>query len=215
MLISLVASRRRNYAIVSTGLETPSRNSSPCGSSRNSSRRRSPAIISTGFQPTSNQSSPDGSLRNSEDDLIDSGEYEYASESEESLLLEPVRRLPRRRSGLLPAWSARRFSNNVHSRILQKFPFLIEMFYWGLNYAAYRLSKVAAASFHGRKGNENVQLAQDHGISILTFEQQSIFSFLFPLKEVVVQQFFLKEHVGLMGVINQFYSLVHIPGTVA
>ena len=188
MVIALVANRRSNYSIIPQDF---------------------------GYPTYSSNSSQSGSPRNSEDALIDHKAYDDMSESEGSLLLEPVSSHPRRHSSLLPVWSAGRFSNNIHSRILQKFPFLIEMFYWALNYIAYRLSKIAAASFHGRKGNEVVQLAQDHGISILDFEQGSIFRFLFAVKEIDVQQFFLKDHVGLMGLINQFYSLVHIPGTVA
>jgi len=89
------------------------------------------------------------------------------------------------------------------------------MFYWILNYVAYRLSKQAAAAFHGQSGDAVVHLAQDHGISILNFEHDSAVSFFFAVKEIDVQRFFLEHHTGLMSVINQFYSLVHIPGTVA
>src|SRR5258708_2607244 len=37
-----------------------------------------------------------------------------------------------------------RFRDNIHSRILQKFPFLIEMFYWVINYAFYRMTSISS-----------------------------------------------------------------------
>lgn len=107
-----------------------------------------------------------------------------------------------------------RFRNNVHSQILQKFPFLIEMFYWALNYGVYSFTKGLAASFYDGKGNGVVELAQSHGISILWFEHDSIARFFFPLKEVDVQSFFLNGHTSAMTLLNRAYSLVHIPGTV-
>lgn len=178
-------------------------------------RRRSYPIFSRGPGNAQPSPGPRQSSRSSEDTLVDPEEYEDALESDDSLLLQPVNDQPIRQSSLSPARSSGRFSNHIYSRILQKFPFLVEMFYWALNYAAYRLSKIGAASFHGRKGNAVVQLAQEHGIDVLNFEHESVFSFFFAIKEITVQQFFLKDDVGLMSVLNQFYSLVHIPGTVA
>ncbi|KAI7282991.1 hypothetical protein KC345_g3175 [Hortaea werneckii] len=108
-----------------------------------------------------------------------------------------------------------RFANNLHSRILQKYPFLIEMFYWGLNYVAYAMTKKTAATLYGRQGHQVTALAQQHGIDILNLEHDSMFSFFFPLSEQTLQAYILKNHQGLMTFFNQIYSLVHIPGTVA
>lgn len=187
MLISLYVNRRKNYSILSREPDHPPRGYSPGRSARSST----------------------------DDTLVDPDEYADDSESDDSVLLQPVEAHPKRHSSLPPAWAGGRFRNNIHSRILQKFPFLIEMFYWTLNYIAYRMSKIGAAAFHGRKGDAVVQLAQDHGVAILEWEHHSIFSFFFAIKEIDVQQFFLKDHINLMSVLNQFYSLVHIPGTVA
>jgi len=107
-----------------------------------------------------------------------------------------------------------RFRNNYHSRVLQKFPFLIEMFYWVLNYSAYSITKGFAESFYAGKGNGVVELAQSHGIGILSLEHDSIARFLFPFREVDIQAFFLGGHPSAMTVLNRAYSLVHIPGTV-
>lgn len=102
------------------------------------------------------------------------------------------------------------------NRILQKFPFLVEMFYWILNYVAYRLSKSGAAVLWGKaKGDAVAQLAQDHGIRLLEIEQESFLKPVFFVSEVNVQRFLLQNHTGVMTILNQIYSLVHIPGTVA
>ncbi|KAF2773001.1 hypothetical protein EJ03DRAFT_151236 [Teratosphaeria nubilosa] len=108
-----------------------------------------------------------------------------------------------------------RFGNHFHSRILQKFPFLIEMFYWALNYVAYSLTKKVAAAVYGRGGNQVTAMAQENGISILTLEHNTWLSIFFPIHEVELQSFFLNNHKSFITFFNQIYSLVHIPGTVA
>ncbi|KAL4938152.1 hypothetical protein BDV06DRAFT_201545 [Aspergillus oleicola] len=107
-----------------------------------------------------------------------------------------------------------RFAKHIHSRIVQKFPFLVEMFYWVLNYAFYSCTKAVSQSL-SPAGVDVVQLAQDHGISILDLEHRSIFSIFFPFEESDFQSFFLMNHPGWMTFFNRIYSLVHIPGTVA
>lgn len=106
---------------------------------------------------------------------------------------------------------------NFPSRMLQKFPFLVEMFYWALNYVAYALTKRIGAALYSRYGDGNAvaELAQNHGIDILIFEQYTPFQMFFPITEVGFQQFFLSGHSGWMTFFNQIYSLVHIPGTIA
>jgi hypothetical protein len=105
------------------------------------------------------------------------------------------------------------FADHLHSRILQKFPFLVEMFYWALNYAAYSLTKAIAAALYATKDGVT-ELAQEHGISILNFEHDSMFSIFFPIKEVDFQTFFTTGHPLMLTFFNRIYSLVHIPGTV-
>ncbi|OQV06396.1 hypothetical protein CLAIMM_10965 [Cladophialophora immunda] len=107
-----------------------------------------------------------------------------------------------------------RFADNWHSRVLAKFPFLIEMFYWVLNLLFYTLTKaVAQVLFSADDGLW--QLAQDHGILVLDIEHKSWLSFLFPIKENDFQAWFLNGHLTAMTFLNRIYSLVHIPGTVA
>jgi hypothetical protein len=105
---------------------------------------------------------------------------------------------------------------NIPSRILQKFPFLVEMFYWALNFVAYSMTKKIGAGLYDRYGGHAVtEMAQDHGIAILNIEHNSPLSIFFPITEVDFQQYLLNGHLGVMTIFNQIYSLVHIPGTVA
>lgn len=105
-----------------------------------------------------------------------------------------------------------RFRKNVHSRILQRFPFLIEMFYWIINYAFYRMTSVLSSKLFAGRGIWDV--AQEHGISVLEAEEYGLFSFLFPVRERDVQQWFMLGHQDALTVLNKCYALIHIPGTV-
>ncbi|QSZ37747.1 hypothetical protein DSL72_008846 [Monilinia vaccinii-corymbosi] len=105
-----------------------------------------------------------------------------------------------------------RFRDHHHSRILQKYPFLIEMFYWIVTYAFYRCTKILSQAMFSEKGIWDV--AQDHGLAILEFEEFSWMSFLWPVREQDVQKWFLNGHGSLLTVLNRSYALIHIPGTV-
>ncbi|TGO83978.1 hypothetical protein BPOR_0567g00060 [Botrytis porri] len=105
-----------------------------------------------------------------------------------------------------------RFQDYYHSRILQKFPFLIEMFYWIVTYAFYRCTKILSQAMFSKMGIWDV--AQDHGLAILEFEEFSWMSFLWPVREQDVQKWFLNGHGTLLTILNRSYALIHIPGTV-
>lgn len=105
-----------------------------------------------------------------------------------------------------------RFRDHYHSRILQKYPFLIEMFYWIITYAFYRCTKILSQAMFSEMGIWDV--AQDHGLAILEFEEFSWMSFLWPVREQDVQKWFLNGHGTLLTVLNRSYALIHIPGTV-
>ncbi|TVY36608.1 hypothetical protein LSUB1_G003721 [Lachnellula subtilissima] len=57
-------------------------------------------------------------------------------------------------------------------------------------------------------------VAQDHGLAVLEFEQFSWLSFLWPVHERDVQQWFMHGHQTFLTVLNRSYALIHIPGTV-
>ena len=104
-----------------------------------------------------------------------------------------------------------RFADYYHSRLLQKFPFLIEMFYWIITYAFYRCTKPLTNALFP---NSIWDVAQDHGLAILEFEQFSWLSFLWSVQERHVQQWFMNGHQTFLTVLNRSYALIHIPGTV-
>ncbi|KAH0357961.1 hypothetical protein KCU83_g120, partial [Aureobasidium melanogenum] len=104
-----------------------------------------------------------------------------------------------------------RFKNNIHSRVLQRFPFLLEMFYWVINYAFYRMTAILSQKIFAGKGIWTV--AESHGLAILEFEQHGFLSFLFP-HELKVQQWFMQNHQDALSTLNKVYALIHIPGTV-
>ena len=105
-----------------------------------------------------------------------------------------------------------RYANYYHSRFIQKFPFLVEMFYWAVNLLFYVSVKAASELLFATKGVW--QIAENHGIAVLELEHESFFSFLFPLREVDVQLFFRTGHQAMLTVLNRAYSLIHIPVTV-
>jgi hypothetical protein len=105
-----------------------------------------------------------------------------------------------------------RFSEHFHSKIMQKYPFLMEMFYWVITYLFYRSTKMASQAIFSQTGIWDV--AQDHALAILEFEQFSWLSFLWPVRENEVQQWFMHGHQTFLTVLNRSYALIHIPGTV-
>jgi hypothetical protein len=105
-----------------------------------------------------------------------------------------------------------RFAEGFHSRIMHKFPFLMEMFYWVITYGFYRCTKLLAEAVFSKTRIWDV--AMDHGLAILEFEQFSWLYFLWPIRELEVQQWFMHGHQTFLTVLNRSYALIHIPGTV-
>ncbi len=108
--------------------------------------------------------------------------------------------------------STLRFRNNILSRILQRFPFLIEMGYWVITYLFYRMTSILSQKLFA--GREIWDVSQEHGIAILEAEQFSALNFLFPVQERLIQQWFISSHQSLLTILNRCYALIHIPGTV-
>ena len=140
--------------------------------------------------------------------------YDPDNDDDSQDSLSSSKYLPKRRTccGLvINTPNTSRFSDHLHSRILQKFPFLIEMFYWIITYLFYRLTKVISQRIFTKS---IIDVAQAHGLAILEFEQFSWANFLFPIKEHSVQHWFMEGHQGALTVLNRAYALIHIPGTV-
>ncbi|KAL6875449.1 PAP2 superfamily domain-containing protein [Trichoderma longibrachiatum] len=97
------------------------------------------------------------------------------------------------------------FKDRFLSRVLQKFPFLVEAWYWALIYWVYQLGRAftAVTIVQG-----TVHVARKHALELVHLEQR-----LGIFWEVAVQQWFLERPV-LLHWINRVYSFIHIPGTI-
>lgn len=140
---------------------------------------------------------------------------------------KPIPELAPKRRRLFGLWTvltpnSSRFARHFHSRILQKYPFLIEMFYWIITYFFYRMTAYVSALWYG--GSEGLWAnAQDHGIALLEWEAWFAGSKSTGTDrwlEWKIQQWFLTgAELGdirstLLTILNRSYALIHIPGTV-
>lgn len=150
-----------------------------------------------------------------ERDLSDSNDDQDPSPSSFDDLTKASKHAPKKRQccGIIfETPNSSRFANHRHSRFVQKFPFLVEMFYWAFNYSIYVSAKGLGELIFSTDGVW--ELAEKHGKSVLAFEQESPFSFLFPPREVFVQQWFMNGRQAMLSFLNRNYSWVHIPATI-
>lgn len=177
------------------------------------SRRRGFPII-----PSSKQSAGLlGHAKTTDDDedvsTDSSDDYEMAFLAPESTATTTHEPKERRCCGV--AFTTPNTSRNakyLHSRFIQKFPFLVEMFYWAINLVFYVGVKSASELVFATDGVW--KSAERHAITILHIEQDGPFRFLFPLREANVQMWFRTLHPELLTILNRAYSLIHIPVTV-
>lgn len=97
------------------------------------------------------------------------------------------------------------FKDRFLSRVLQKFPFLAEAWYWFLIYFVYQIGR-AITALTLVEGTVNV--ARKHALQLIHLEQS-----LHIFWEVGIQKWFL-ERPTLLHWINRLYSFIHIPGTI-
>ncbi|GKZ20959.1 hypothetical protein AbraIFM66950_007182 [Aspergillus brasiliensis] len=92
-----------------------------------------------------------------------------------------------------------RYRRTIQSRILAKFPFLLEIWYWLLTYWIYQgLRAFSARMISGHKTIFNT--AELHALSILSFEH-----FLHLDIELSVQRYVLEQKPWLMGFLARVY----------
>ncbi|KAI5291868.1 hypothetical protein KEM54_003723 [Ascosphaera aggregata] len=99
-----------------------------------------------------------------------------------------------------------RFRNHLLSRLLARFPFLVEAWYWALVYWTYQIGRAFTAL---TLQESTVNVARNHALQIIELEK-----YLHIFIEPTVQGFFLARP-GLLKWINWLYSFIHIPGTIA
>jgi hypothetical protein len=154
------------------------------------------------------------SLLGEDADTGDESSARFDDEDTDSDYISTIKNPPKRRScfgAIILTPNSSQFQNSWHSRILYKFPFLIEMFYWIITYFIYRLTHILSQALFS---DEIWDLAQANAFRVLMIEQFSAFSFFFPVQEITVQKWFLSGHPELLTVLNKAYALIHIPGTV-
>lgn len=122
---------------------------------------------------------------------------------------------PSRRMRVLRFWNWRHtmitpntevFKDRLLSRVLCKFPFLVEAWYWALIYWVYQLGRAFSAVFI--IDESVVEVARRHALQLIHIEQR-----LGLFIELPIQQYFL-QHPTAMHWINRIYSFIHIPGTI-
>ncbi|KAF2806434.1 uncharacterized protein BDZ99DRAFT_449179 [Mytilinidion resinicola] len=101
--------------------------------------------------------------------------------------------------------NTRRFKGKFLSRLLQKFPFLVEAWYWALIYWVYQIGRALTAL---TLVEGTVAVARKHALQLIHIEQR-----LGLFQELPIQHWFL-AHPLLMHWINRIYSFIHIPGTI-
>ncbi|EXJ90253.1 hypothetical protein A1O1_03352 [Capronia coronata CBS 617.96] len=98
------------------------------------------------------------------------------------------------------------FRNRLLSRVLHRYPFLVEAWYWALIYWVYQLGRAftAVTLVEG-----TVDVARRHALQLIQVEKR-----LHIFWEIPIQKFFM-SYPRLMMYINWLYSFIHIPGTIA
>ncbi|KAF2276423.1 uncharacterized protein EI97DRAFT_39368 [Westerdykella ornata] len=101
--------------------------------------------------------------------------------------------------------NTRRFQGYFLSRVLQRFPFLVEAWYWALIYWVYQLGRAftAVTLVEG-----TVDVARKHALQIIHLEKR-----LHIFWELPIQHWFL-NHPTVLRWTNRIYSFIHIPGTI-
>ncbi|KIW64031.1 hypothetical protein PV04_08992 [Phialophora macrospora] len=98
------------------------------------------------------------------------------------------------------------FRSKFLSRVLLRFPFIVEIVYWALIYGVYQFGRGQLAI---RFVDQTIDIACYHALAVIKVEQR-----LHIFWELSIQQFFL-QHTGWMWWINRIYSFVHLPATIS
>ncbi|OQD69361.1 hypothetical protein PENPOL_c002G01962 [Penicillium polonicum] len=98
------------------------------------------------------------------------------------------------------------FQDRLLSRLLRKFPFLVECWYWALVYWTYQLGRAFTAV---TLKDDAVDVARRHALQLIVIEEN-----LGIFWETLIQRRFLRQPL-VMPWINWIYSFIHIPGTIA
>lgn len=98
------------------------------------------------------------------------------------------------------------FRNRLFSRLLLRFPFILEIIYWALIYSVYQTGRGFLAS---RLDDNTDDVACRHALQVIRIEQR-----LHIFWELDIQRHLL-QHTGFMYWINRIYSFVHLPAPIS
>jgi hypothetical protein len=98
------------------------------------------------------------------------------------------------------------FQTRLLSRLLLRFPFILEIIYWALIYSIYQMGRGFLAS---RLNDSTIDVACRHALQVIKLEQS-----LHMFWELDIQRWFL-QYPALMYWINRIYSFVHLPATIS
>ncbi|KAK0115707.1 hypothetical protein ONS95_000028 [Cadophora gregata] len=138
----------------------------------------------------------EGDHRSSSPSLLPTQEPKYRTRT--------VNVLGRRKEVTTP--NTRRFKGYFLSRLLERFPFLVECWYWALIYWVYQLGRAATAVWIVEG---TVFAARKHALQVIAAEEKLRIFFELP-----IQEFFMRNEF-MMTWINRIYSFIHIPGSIA
>lgn len=122
---------------------------------------------------------------------------------------------PKWRTRVLGAWgvrkevttpNSRQFKGYFFSRLLERFPFLVECWYWALIYWVYQLGRAATAVW---MVEGTIVAAPKHALQVIVAEER-----IHIFWELPIQRFFMQNQF-IMTWINRTYSFIHIPGSIA
>lgn len=97
------------------------------------------------------------------------------------------------------------FETRLLSRLLLRFPFILEIIYWALIYSVYQMGRGFLAQ---RLTDSTIDVACRHALQVIRLEQS-----LHIFWELDIQRRFL-QYPQVMYWINRIYSYVHLPATV-
>ena len=108
--------------------------------------------------------------------------------------------------GFIHAPNTTMFQNRILSRVLLRFPFILEIIYWALIYSVYQMARGFLAK---RLNDQTIDIACRHALQVIRLEQG-----LHIFWELEIQRWFL-QYPGVMYWINRIYSFVHLPATIS
>ncbi|KAM0279555.1 hypothetical protein ACHAQH_004510 [Verticillium albo-atrum] len=163
------------------------------------------AIGQSEFKKSDDHGSPrrSGSTTPKSEDSLLSSSFTLAPQEEPSRRVRKIKFLKYQRMVTTP--NTRIHKNRLLSRLLRKFPFLVEAWYWALIYWVYQVGRAITAL---TLVEGTVDVARRHALQVIHMEQ-SLHIFI----ELPIQQFFL-QYPTVMHWINRIYSFIHIPGTI-